>query len=154
MRISDWSSDVCSSDLTGIAVSVKVSIAPHQSIAPENPPLPETGTAPAINYLTSGVAGLSASGTGRGGARNRADRESHALTAAQIGNLKAVERHAEKIGLPFTRMISIHWQAAGVPLAVMAKATGRFTDLMAKALARRSEEHTSELQSLMRISYA
>src|SRR3546814_12785741 len=33
-------------------------------------------------------------------------------------------------------MISIHWQAAGVPLAVMAKATGRFTDLMAKALAR------------------
>ncbi|HEY9578335.1 MAG TPA: hypothetical protein VIR65_00565 [Rhizorhapis sp.] len=115
---------------------MKVSIAPHQSIAPENPPLPETGTAPAINYLTSGVAGLSASGTGRGGARNRADRESHALTAAQIGNLKAAERHAEKIGLPFTRMISIHWQAAGVPLAVMAKATGRFTDLMAKALAR------------------
>src|SRR3546814_6192686 len=114
MRISDWSSDVCSSDL-----------------------------------LTSGVAGLSASGTGRGGARNRADRESHALTAAQIGNLKAAERHAEKIGLPFTRMISIHWQAAGVPLAVMAKATGRFTDLMA-----RSEEHTSELQSLMRISHA
>src|SRR3546814_11554126 len=97
MRISDWSSDVCSSDL---------------------------------------VAGLSASGTGRGGARNRADRESHALTAAQIGNLKAAERHAEKIGLPFTRMISIHWQAAGVPLAVMAKATGRFTDPMAKALAR------------------
>src|SRR3546814_18347856 len=33
-------------------------------------------------------------------------------------------------------MIPIHWQAAGVPLAVMAKATGRFTDLMAKALAR------------------
>jgi hypothetical protein len=27
-------------------------------------------------------------GTGRGGARNRADRESHALTAAQIANLK------------------------------------------------------------------
>nr|WP_295672192.1 hypothetical protein [Sphingomonas sp.] len=33
-------------------------------------------------------------------------------------------------------MISIHWQAAGVPLAGMAKATGHFTDLMAKALAR------------------
>jgi hypothetical protein len=40
------------------------------------------------------------------------------------------------LGLPFTRMISIHWQAAGVPLECMAKATGRFTDLMAKALAR------------------
>ncbi len=114
----------------------EVSIAPLQPIAPENPPFPETGTACAINYLTSGVAALSASSTGRGGARNRADRESHALTVAQIGNLKAAERHADKIRLPFTRMITIHWQAAGVPLAGMAKATGRFTDLMAKALAR------------------
>src|SRR3546814_16672440 len=135
MRISDWSSDVCSSDLTGIAVSVKVSIAPHQSIAPENPPLPETGTAPAINYLTSGVAGLSASGTGRGCARNRADRESHALTAAQIGNLKDAERHAEKIGLPFTRKLSIHLQAQVGPLAVLAKATGRFTATRTKGVA-------------------
>lgn len=112
------------------------SIAPLQPKAPEVPPFPETGTAHAINYLNSGVAALSASSTGRGGARNRADRESHALTMAQIANLRAAERHAEKIGLPFTRMISIHWQAAGVPLAGMAKATGRFTDLLTKALAR------------------
>ena len=81
------------------------------------------------------MAALSAGGAGRGGARNRADRESDALTAAQIANLTAAERHAKKLGLPFTRMISIHWEAAGVPLAGMAKATGRFTDLMAKALA-------------------
>ncbi len=99
-------------------------------------PFSETGTTPAINNLTSGVAALPANSTGRGGARNRADRESNALTAAQVANLKAAQRHAEKIGLPFTRMISIHWQAAGVPLAGMAKATGRFIDVMAKALAR------------------
>lgn len=74
--------------------------------------------------------------TGRGGARNRANRESHALSAAHVGNLIAATAHANAIGLPFTRMITIHWEAAGVPLAVMAKATGRFTDLMAKALAR------------------
>ena len=114
----------------------EVSIAPIQPQSASNPSIIRTGTALAIDYLTSGVAALSAGGTGRGGARNRADRESHALTAAQIGNLKATERHAEKIGLPFTRMISIHWQAAGVPLAGMVRATGRFTDLMAKALAR------------------
>ncbi|MEN8860244.1 hypothetical protein [Qipengyuania flava] len=114
----------------------EVSIALHQPKTREKPPFPETGTAHAINYLTSGVAALSASSTGRGGARNRADRVSHALTMAHIANLKAAERHAAKIGLPFTRMITIHWQAAGVPLAGMAKATGRFTDLMAKALAR------------------
>lgn len=113
-----------------------VSIAPLPPQKPMKPPITETGTALAINYLTSGVAALSAGGTGRGGARNRADRESHALTAAQIGKLKAAERHAEKIGRPFTRALCIHWEAAGVPLEGMAKATGRFTDLMTKALSR------------------
>lgn len=116
--------------------SGEVSIAPLQPQTPANPPIARNGTAHAVKYHTSGVAALSAGGTGRGGARNRADRESHVLTAAQVANLKAAERHAERIGLPFTRMISIHWEAAGVALANMAKATGRFTDLMAKALAR------------------
>lgn len=114
----------------------EVSIAPLLSQPPANPPIARNGTALAINYLTLGVGALLPSSTGRGGARNRADRESHALTAAQVANLRAAERHAEKIGLPFTRMISIHWEGAGVPLAGMTKATGRFTDLMAKALAR------------------
>ena len=77
------------------------------------------------------------SSVGRGGARNRGDRESNALTAAQIANLKAAERHAATIGLPFTRMISIHWEAAGMPLAGMAKATGRFVDLLTRWLKRK-----------------
>lgn len=118
----------------------EVSIAPSPFENGGKRPIPETGTAPAISYLTSGVAALSASSTGRGGARNRADRESHALTAAQVANLKAAQRHAHAIGLPFTRMITIHWQAARVPLESMAKATGRFTDLMAKTLARHGSE--------------
>lgn len=96
----------------------------------------KTGTPVAINYLTFGVAANSASSTRRGGPRNRAGRESHALTLAQIANLKAAERHSAAIGLPFTRMLTIHWEAAAVPLAGMVKATGRFTDLMGKALAR------------------
>jgi len=33
-------------------------------------------------------------------------------------------------------MLTIHWEAAGTPLAGMPKATGRFLDLMTKALAR------------------
>ena len=74
--------------------------------------------------------------TSKGGARNRADRTSDALTAAQIANSTAAERHSRTIGLPFTRMITIHWQAAGVGLADMVKATGRFLDLLTKALAR------------------
>jgi hypothetical protein len=140
----------------------EVSLAPLQPQSLTNPPLAGSGTGFAINYLTSGVAALSAVSdgaermqptrpkrgallpqsagaikhNGRGGARNRADRESHEPTAAQIANLRAAERHAGQIGLPFTRMISIHWQAAGLPLEGMAKATGRFTDLLTKTLAR------------------
>lgn len=120
----------------------EVSIAPLQPRSRRKPLVPETGTAHAISYLTSGVAALSACCTGRGGARNRADRESHALTVAQIGNLKAGERHAGAIGLPFTRMLTIHWEAAGVALEGMAKATGRFTDLLTKALARHGSKTT------------
>lgn len=114
----------------------EVSNAPLKAESPTNPPIVGNGTALAFSYSTLGAAAHSAGSTGRGGARNRGDRESHALTAAQVANLKAAEGHARHIGLPFTRMISIHWGAAGIPLSGMAKATGRFTDLMAKALAR------------------
>lgn len=107
---------------------------PRQPSAIE--PVSETGTTLAITNFTSGVVADLPHKTGRGGARNRSDRESHELTAAQVAHLRAAERHAETIGLSFTRMISIHWEAAGVPLAGMAKATGRFTDLITKALAR------------------
>jgi hypothetical protein len=102
--------------------------------------IPGSGAPLAITNLPLGVAALSAEGTGRGGARNRADRESHALTAAHIANLSAAEAYAAAIGLPFTRMLTIHWEAAGVPLSGMAKATGRFTDLLRKALARHGSE--------------
>lgn len=114
----------------------EVSMAPLQPQPPANPPISETGTALAFNYLTLGVAPDLPSSAGRGGARNRASRESHALSAAHVANLTAATAHADAIGLPFTRMVTIHWEAAGVPLAVMVKATGSFTDLMAKALAR------------------
>ena len=73
---------------------------------------------------------------GRGGARNHADRVSHTLSAGHVGNLTAATRHADTIGLPFTRMITIHWEAAGLPLKGMAKATARYTDLLTKTLAR------------------
>jgi len=110
-------------------------VAAHSKKRP-NPPRIQSGTVPAINYLLLGVPAYSARKPGRGGARNRADRESHGLTAAQITNLAAAAHHAGAIGLPLNRMVTIHWQAAGLPLEAMAKATGRFTDMMAKALAR------------------
>jgi hypothetical protein len=114
----------------------EVSSRPALSTNGKKAPYSEAGTTLAISYLSLGVPALSASSTGRGGARNRADRQSHALTTGQTAHLKAAERHAAAIGLPFTRMLTIHWEAAGVPLEGMAKATGRFVDLMSKVLAR------------------
>ena len=114
----------------------EVSKAPLDAKTEANLPIRETGTAVAFNYLRLGVAGHLLCSTSRGGARNRADRTSDALTKAQIANLMAAESHSRAIGLPFTRMITIHWQAAGVALGEMVKATGRFLDLLTKALAR------------------
>lgn len=74
--------------------------------------------------------------TGRGGSRNLANRESYALSVAHVANLKAATAHASEIGLPFTRMITIHWETLGVPLKSMAKATGRFLDYLTKWLSR------------------
>lgn len=114
----------------------EVSIASLKQLSPAFQPLLGDGTGLAISNFTSGVAPHLPPSTGRGGSRNRAGRESHALTVGHIANLSAAERHAAKIGLPLTRMITVHWEAAGVPLEGMPKATGRFTDLLTKALAR------------------
>ena len=104
---------------------------------PERPSISDDGTNLAIRYLSIGVAVSDADRRGqRGGARNRKGRESLVLTGAQAVNLIEAAHHATAIGLPFTRMMTIHWQAAGVALDGMAAATGRFTDLLAKALAR------------------
>lgn len=114
----------------------EVSLPPLKRQPSEKWSVVPSGTGHAVNNLKLGVAALSAQCPGRGGARNRADRVSYSLSATHIANLKAAERHSNQIGLPFTRMISIHWEAAGVSLTGMAKATGRFTGLLAKALAR------------------
>lgn len=77
-----------------------------------------------------------ASTGGRGGARNRGDRQSNALTMQQVASLIAAQNHADVIALPLNRLITIHWESAGVRLAAMPAATYRFTDLLAKALRR------------------
>jgi len=115
----------------------EVSIAQLKPQSRANLPIVKNGTALAISNLPLGVAAHSKGRTGRGGARNRADRESHALTRAQIANLSLSEGHSRAIGLPFTRMITIHWKAAGVPLSDMAAATGKFIDYLTRWLARR-----------------
>lgn len=94
------------------------------------------GTHGAIRHLDTGCGAYSAERNGRGGAHNRADRVSYHLTAGHIANLTAGSAHAFVIGLAFNRMITVHWEAAGIALADMAHATGRFLDMLSKAIAR------------------
>src|SRR3546814_1104685 len=113
MRISDWSSDVCSSDL----LRGEVAIALH--------PL----------FVELDVAAL---------AFHRRQREAHRVRAIFLDQLQRIDGVALGFG---------HLLALGV--AHQAVAVDRLERRFAHEVnALRSEEHTSELQSLMRISYA
>src|SRR3546814_9715275 len=123
MRISDWSSDVCSSDLGTIGG------APRWWELSASPRLDETGKF------------LGFRGVGSDVTEKRA-------TAEQIAKMA---RYDNLTGLP-NRLSLNEDLARALKHAVEAKS--RCALLMIDLDRFRSEEHTSELQSLMRISYA
>src|SRR3546814_9491968 len=108
MRISDWSSDVCSSDLTGARSAGLVSQGKIGSIVQAKPIERRALLEEAAN-----IRGL------------------HTRRHEAELRLKAAEQNLERLD------------------DVLKALEGQ-----RQALRRRSEEHTSELQSLMRISYA
>src|SRR3546814_4166546 len=112
MRISDWSSDVCSSDLS------------LNSGVPGVGVLQETSNAAAGVQVTLPIF--------TGGRRSAQVRQ------AQSRSSQAIEQYIE------------------VERGVIAQTRGAYAAWQAneRIIAARSEEHTSELQSLMRISYA
>src|SRR3546814_9040335 len=116
MRISDWSSDVCSSDLIAIAASAAIS--------------PTLRLARALEREVAAIRSTHLrDGDGEEQYRQRAKHDAH--------------RHG----------------AAPLTLAVKREFLGRHDSSILSAInapkrMNRSEEHTSELQSLMRISYA
>src|SRR3546814_4386512 len=82
-----------------------------------------------------------------------------ALCAPCWGGVEFIERpFCPVTGVPFPfdpgeGIVSAAALAAPPPYT-KARAVMRYTDASARIVMRRSEEHTSELQSLMRISYA
>src|SRR3546814_6340896 len=114
MRISDWSSDVCSSDLV-IGLAAVVFRLDQQAR------FDERGHAIAVERRFEACAAV-----GRIAERERRDRGRAQATALQIGARIDAARACKFILIP---------------------SGGGGHDI-------RSEEHTSELQSLMRISYA
>src|SRR3546814_10255115 len=115
MRISDWSSDVCSSDLQRLVLQPRVELNLSAQDVPEN-------------RLGSG------------------------LTNAELGL-----RLRYEITRQFAPYIGVSYDAKTGRTADFARADGEdptTTSFVAGVRLWRSEEHTSELQSLMRISYA
>src|SRR3546814_4670206 len=117
MRISDWSSDVCSSDLGGIGAGDEPGRDRRQVIA-EAALVLEAGAKPR---------GGEEVGELRQDAAGQEDAALRAIAQRHVAG-EAAEEEAE----------ALEGEAAEIVAAVEA----------------RSEEHTSELQSLMRISYA
>src|SRR3546814_9420970 len=110
MRIRDWSSDVCSSDLQGLA---------------------------AVQQLAALGQGLR--------------EQCHLVDAGGIGELH--EGHAVALAVVDLALAEDDAGQGEVPAAALAQlGVGRRLHLLQRGA--RSEEHTSELQSLMRISYA
>src|SRR3546814_6898786 len=126
MRISDWSSDVCSSDLTLKAVTKTLSSDAFGGRAPTTPAEERT-----IGYIA----------------------KQFAAAGLQPGNNGSWYQD-----VPLVEITPAN--DAALTVSGGANAALRFasrTDMVAatrRPVPHRSEEHTSELQSLMRISYA
>src|SRR3546814_4401453 len=153
MRISDWSSDVCSSDLQ---MSVLVQM-PASTAAQEQPHGPYRAADP-----SACAARYAPSICGRASSVRRTAAPSVSVSIAV--SLMPTDRSVVVGAIRPPPATSIRWMPA-VPSAlpdmnsapqVLASVFFRYPAdrRPTPAVAVRSEEHTSELQSLMRISYA
>src|SRR3546814_8779517 len=123
MRISDWSSDVCSSDLGGYAPPPGVTTILGLEVAGE------------IVAVGEGV--------------DRVHVGAHVCALVAGGGY--AQYAVAPAGQCLPRPARLSWaEAAALPETVFTV----WVNVFERAYAKRSEEHTSELQSLMRISYA
>lgn len=81
--------------------------------------------------------GVHAGRTRWGGARNRRDRVTAALSLPQSRGLLAAVHHAERADLPLNRLVTVHWGAMGLSDAEAGAALGRLLKLWREALAAR-----------------
>ena len=101
---------------------------------------PETsGTRCANIDITLGGAAFSeeVQPCGWGGARNSATRTSDFLTLNQALEIIAAAQFAVWTGLPLNRHLTIHWEAAGIPDCLAARATAAFLTLARDWLRKR-----------------
>src|SRR3546814_9014418 len=155
MRISDWSSDVCSSDLGRAQEAVAVG----QDFQPAVGLHALSGAGEHLEQGEDHVL-LARAGDGVGDAQLFGDVKQlvrrHALEVAQrvlreaLGDVGRRQALALVVAVDVARHAVVAAAAVAVAVAAVAEALAAVVVLAAA----RSEEHTSELQSLMRISYA
>src|SRR3546814_10215863 len=126
MRISDWSSDVCSSDLLGVIVGDRLGdILEQHRLADARRRDDQRALALAL----------------------RADQVDHPRRFVLDRRVERVERQL-LVGIEWRQIVEIDAVADDVGIVEID------ADKLGEREIARSEEHTSELQSLMRISYA
>src|SRR3546814_6749093 len=128
MRISDWSSDVCSSDLVGVQCLLQRNSALGRSRRRINARLD------LAHQRLRPIAGLA-----------QTDPVASVNLYADGADVPPVPAHVPLDGIGLCGGVADHHQPLHLLVAMNTRSHGKLT---------RSEEHTSELQSLMRISYA
>src|SRR3546814_8098894 len=139
MRISDWSSDVCSSDLNVNAAGGRTEIA---------------GSEQAVRVLGNAGSAYELGQTRISIGNGRTIRLSD---VARVSDGFAEQRNLAKIGGRQVLSFSIEKAKGASDVTVHDAAIKKLNEIQKnnpKVKFKRSEEHTSELQSLMRISYA
>lgn len=94
--------------------------------------LPASGTVNAIYNYKCRVCAVRHSW---GGARNSKTRITASLSLHQVDGLIAAVSHAERVGLPMKRLVTVHWEKLGITDERAAAATGKFLKLIRDALA-------------------
>src|SRR3546814_6526212 len=137
MRISDWSSDVCSSDLAHFFSHFYILLLP--------PLFPVLKDAFGVSYVELGMLVMAFS------AATRVSQIGFGYLVDKVGAKGILIAGLALEGLAFL-LIGL-WGSYWAVMAMMVVA-GIANGVYHPADYARSEEHTSELQSLMRISYA
>src|SRR3546814_9416842 len=142
MRISDWSSDVCSSDLPDIFCAALLNSQPMGFYAPAQIVRDAQDHGVEIRPVCVNASRWDCTLEPTADDSHFAVRLGLRMVKG-LANANAAAIVGARAGTPFASIDDL-WRRAGVPV----------TALVQIAEADRSEEHTSELQSLMRISYA
>src|SRR3546814_2506835 len=134
MRISDWSSDVCSSDLSGEDFS---RVEGRREARAADP----AATSAEAEAIFGAIDTLIVDGS----------TDAQMKLGVALGIVGSRLPHGQR-DLTIQKLISLAPRQARAGLLLSLVLSGEDIDI--KLVADRSEEHTSELQSLMRISYA